>query len=422
MSGTGGLPQPQGDWPGTFDGAVPPPPPPPGAPLPTSPSVPPPGLPPSGRIEIAEADLYTPAVEERANRMREAVTPKLVREVGDPVLPSSKWGSVGPLVAAGSIGGFLGWGASELIVQTYRSEQAFIECFENLTFSNPACSYEPWYGTSPTIHSIMFVGTFALVLGAVIAGWDGIAARSSAKFWSLVLRALPLLGVAGVVGGWFAQEIFQSLVADATSASDYHLPRAMAWAVFGVGVGAALGASSRSANRALNGALGGAIGGFIGGFIFDFIDLSSSTGVPNRVVGLSITGIAIGLAIGLVEAARRDHWLEIVSGGMAGKQFILYNDTTAVGSGHTCDVTLIKDPGISAEHARLTRRGDGLVISGAYVGAPIMVNGTEVAEAPLNEGDLIQLGSTVLRYRSKDVMVPTGPVPGPYYPSGNPLR
>lgn len=391
-----------------------------GAPL----LLPPPPAADPNRLHISAEELAAPSISERVEQMRQAAVPQLVRPVGAATSTGRSFGAAGTMLLAGLVGGLVGWVGGELLSQSYAEENAIRECFASAGFPD-ACSYEPWYGTNLKVGSIMFVAPIAILLGAVIAGWDGISARSQQKFWSLVGRALPVLIAAGVIGGWLGQAIYESATKDATSFDDRHFPRGLAWAVFGCGIGLALGVASKSSKRAINGAIGGAIGGFIGGFAFDYINLSDSNGIPNRLIGITITGAVVGLAIGIVETARREHWLEIVSGGMAGKQFILYNDRTTIGSGHTADITLIKDPGISGEHAVVERSGASLNIRPVAAGAAIQVNGVVSGGQSLTEGDLVQLGSTVVRYRAKQAVMPTGmphlagggPIAGQYAPA-----
>ena len=110
--------------------------------------------------------------------------------------------------------------------------------------------------------------------------------------------------------------------------------------------------------------------------------------------------------MGLVETARREHWLEIVSGGMAGKQFILYHQQTVIGSGADCHVTLIKDPAISPQQLQLTQGAAGLTARSLDPQRPAQVNGSAILEHTLADADLLQVGSTVLRYRSKTAAAP----------------
>jgi Inner membrane component of T3SS, cytoplasmic domain len=188
--------------------------------------------------------------------------------------------------------------------------------------------------------------------------------------------------------------------------SHVHPPRGLAIGLVGIAIGAALGAASLSWQRALNGAIGGAVGGFVGGFLFDYFSSDSGSGVFPRLVALLVTGLLIGGSMGLIETARREHWLEILSGGMAGKQFILYNQQTTIGADAGCQVTLIKDPAIAPRHALLTRSASGLTVRSVDPASPALVNGQPVHEHLLADSDMLQLGLSMLRYRSKASSAP----------------
>lgn len=366
-------------------------------PNPNEPLKPPPAL------RITADELTGSEIDDRVRRMQEATAPALIQQVGTAdQSKGNSFGMVGAMSLAGLVGGLLGWAAVELVTQQWRFEQEFAR---------------PWYGFNPTVGNMLFLGVFGVVLGVVISGWDAIATRSPAKFWTMVGRAAPLLLAAAVIGGWITTKVYVALLEGIiddfqVDPSEMHLPRGIAWAMFGAAIGAAIGGASRSMRRTVNGAIGGAIGGFVGGFVFDFITISETNGIPNRIIGLTITGTIIGASIALVELARREHWIEIVSGGMAGKQFILHRDESTIGSAPTCDVTLIKDPALLPTHAVLRRTGDTLSVRAMDPAAAVQVNGAPVVEQALNDGDLVQLGSTVLRYRAKQGSMPTGtPLP-----------
>lgn len=370
------------------------------------------------RLVITSEELHTSDIDGRVQQMRAATAPQIVRAVGDAPSQVRTRSVALVMLLAGLVGGLLGWGASELISEQWRVEQSLT--VDNLTDCNPTtqeefqdCLYEPWYGLGPVASSIAFLTPFAVALGVLLIGWEGIQTRSGAKLWRTAGRALPILVAASALGAWLASEVFSSMIDDIRSVDDIHLPRAIAWAIASCAIGFAIGAASRSGQRILNGAIGGAVGGFVGGFAFDYIKLSDTNGVPNRAVGMTITGACVGLAIGLVEHARREHWLEIVSGGMAGKQFILYRDVTAIGSSPTCDITLIKDPGIGAQHATLQTSGGNAELRSFSPTLTVQVNGTPATHHRLSEGDLLQMGATILRYRTKAEATPTLAAPLP---------
>jgi hypothetical protein len=239
----------------------------------------------------------------------------------------------------------------------------------------------------------------------------------------IALPVLLLLTVAfgflanAIYSNWvdgIAEEAFDKMMGDEFSdeeafnswlSSQLHLPRGVAWSLLGTAAGLGVGIASLKWQRMVNGAVGGLVGGFLGGFLFDYFTAlrlsDDDTGLLARAIGLVLTGLLIGLGFGLVELARRQHWLEIVSGGMAGKQFILYSGKTTLGSGGSSDVTLIKDPGVLPQHAVLTQTGQVLTAQAAQPGAPVLVNGIAVVTQQLRDGDMLQVGSTVLRYRNR---------------------
>ena len=372
--------------------------------------------PPRPPVLVTWDELQAPEVSARVEQLRAAGAPPLVRAVGAP--PSSTTSvlrnGIVTLGIAGVVGGLVGWALSELITNTRAPEGT-----------------SHWYGDSDTAGAIVFVLFIALGLGGVLSAVDGLEARSLQKAWQRLRLALPVLAVGGVVGGYLAQKLYESRIdAAIKDASDYfdatgdtsgafeqlqgavHLSRGLGFALLGLAIGLALGLSSRSKQRAINGAIGGVVGGGVGGYVFDYVDLGDS-GAMNRLVAIVITGAVIGLAVGLVEQVRRELWLEIVSGGMAGKQFILYNDATVVGAGPSCDITLIKDPQIVDRHLLLSRSGSTTRATAATPGVPFLLNGQPVLESTLTDGDTVQVGSTVLRLRAKSASAPVaGPILG----------
>lgn len=367
-------------------------------------------------LEVTWDDLQDPSVVAAAHRMREAQNAPLVRQVGpSPELaPTSWWRSnLASLTLAGLVGGLAGEIATEIVLQPD--------------------STDPWYGHSSTTGNVLLSVVLSLVIGCVIVAWDAIITRDRSKLGRLLAIAAPVLLGAGLIGGFIANAIYrpmakhvlqQALLNHSDSLDDFenyvrdhlHLPRAIAIGMIGLAIGLALGAVSKSARRTLHGALGGAVGGFLGGFVFDFIATASSTSaVLPRIVAITLTGTVIGAAIGLVEQVAREHWLEIVSGGMSGKQFILYTAETTVGSSPAAQVTLVRDPHIAPFHAGLGRRGGVLVIRPLDYNAPVLVNRAQISgEHTLVDGEVVQLGTTLLRYRAKagNTQVPSGPIIG----------
>ncbi len=371
-------------------------------------------------IEVTWDELQTPDVQARVEQLRAAGAPPLVRAVGAPITTSTSVfrNGIASLGLVGTVGGLVGWALSELMTNSRADEHA-------------GRDVSHWYGSSATAAAVVFVLFIALGIGGILASWEGIEARSISKVWLRLRIALPVLAAGGALGGYFAEKVYESRIKSAvTSALTYldatgdeagaieqfkgaqHLARALGFALLGIAIGVALGAASKSRKRAVNGAVGGLVGGGVGGYMFDYVHVGDS-GVASRLIAITICGAVIGLAVGLVDHVRKDNWLEIVSGGMAGKQFILYNAQTVVGSGPSCDITLIKDPQVVDRHIVLQRSGATTKATAASHGVPFLLNGQPVLDATLSDGDTVQVGSTVLRLREKSASAPVaGPILG----------
>ena len=258
------------------------------------------------------------------------------------------------------------------------------------------------------------VGLFGAVFAAVYAAWED--ARSGV--WEAAARAaltgLVLGAIAGAATGAAAQLVFEQLVenileesniyelAETYSSADFYLTRALAWAIFGAGVGVALGVAKRSSRKTLNAAIGGVIGGALGGLVFHYASIHVEDVATAQLIGFGVVGLGIGIAIGLVEVARRQAWLKVVRGGMLGKEFIVYHQVTNIGSAPKCEITLIKDPQVSPFHCRIDDRGGRYSIA-AYEGSQVSINGTPVTSHWLRAGDAVEVGGTTLQYQERNL-------------------
>jgi len=259
------------------------------------------------------------------------------------------------------------------------------------------------------------IGLFGAIFAAVYAAWED--ARSGV--WEAAMRSalagLALGAVAGAATGAAAQLVFEQLVenileetdslsnlAEAYSSADFYLTRALAWAIFGGGVGIALGVAERSSRKTFNAAIGGLIGGALGGLVYHYASIHVQDEAMGQLIGFGVVGLGIGVAIGLVEVARRQAWLKVVRGGMLGKEFIVYHQVTNVGSAPKCEITLIKDPQVSPFHCRIDDRGGRYSVT-AYEGSQVSINGTPVTNHWLRAGDAVEVGGTTLQYQERQV-------------------
>jgi hypothetical protein len=214
------------------------------------------------------------------------------------------------------------------------------------------------------------------------------------------------------VSGWIADLVYTKIAQDAVehelrsgsiakNNAGLYLARGLGWALFGIGVGVTVGLITRSRKRAVNGALGGALGGLAGGLVFEFVAANMDAGAStSRLLGLAAIGALIALATRAIEAARREAWLQVVAGGMIGKEFILYHAITRIGASPDCEIFLLKDPAVAKLHAQIEDAGPLRTLTSAD-GASVLVNGTAVGSQVLRSGDQLQFGNTVMAYSER---------------------
>jgi hypothetical protein len=267
--------------------------------------------------------------------------------------------------------------------------------------------------TAADAHVGVWTGVIGAIFGGVLLGFDSaVAGAWEVAGTRFAKAAVPMFGaafVAGFIGNAVYLQILQGILEEALrgggvlSDNDirFYLARALGWALFGIGIGATIGLLNRSRRQAINGAIGGAIGGTAGGIVFQFVsaNLEAGNGL-SRLLGLAAVGGLIGLATRAVETARREAWLQILAGGMAGKEFILYHDVTRLGASPECEIFLLKDAAVAKFHAEIEDRGTQRILTAAP-GAPVLVNQVPVDSRVLRNGDQLQIGNTVIGYSER---------------------
>lgn len=348
-------------------------------------------------ITMSNEDLDSQEVRETVDGMVQARKQSLVRDVGNASDAKSGVGTlqaIAIITAGGAVGGLIAFLVNRVLFSV-------LELFEGNAFAT----------------NLGFTFVLAFFIGLAVAFSDVIASRNWAKLGVVAAIAVPTAVGASLIIGFFAHLFYTSgtewILDNAleqaaredwteTEFLDYvklwlHPVRGMAWMLVGVAAGIAAGAGSRSFKRVGIAAAGGAIGGFLGGFIFDFLPGE----IAAQIVGIVLLGTLIGLATGLVEQAAKSRWIEIVSGGLAGKQFILYKRQIQIGSSPQADITIIKDSSIP-DFAAVIDSGSGTArITATSPMFPVVVNGVAQVNCTISDGDIVTLGSSQLRFREK---------------------
>jgi hypothetical protein len=178
--------------------------------------------------------------------------------------------------------------------------------------------------------------------------------------------------------------------------------RAMAWSLASIPAGMGQGIALKERKVILNGVVGAVLGGLVGGLLFDPISLVFMTedgqATYSRAVGFASIGCFVGLFVGLVEGWTKTAWLLMRKGPLAGKQFIMFKDTTVLGSSPKADVYLFKDDAIEPRHAQIINRGGRFEIEDCNTPDGTYVNGVPITRHVLQPGDQIVLGKTVLEF------------------------
>ncbi|MBW3539866.1 MAG: FHA domain-containing protein [Planctomycetes bacterium] len=182
--------------------------------------------------------------------------------------------------------------------------------------------------------------------------------------------------------------------------------RSLAWAIVGIAAGIGQGIALKQRKVIVNGLVGGLLGGLAGGLLFDplamFLRNDVNDAWLSRSVGFTVIGVLVGLFIGLVETWTKTAWLLMRKGPLAGKQFVIYRETTVLGSSPRAEIYLFKDDAIEPRHALIRNRGGRFEIEDLDTPDGTYVNGSPVHRQFLHNGDQIVLGRTVLEFSLRE--------------------
>ena len=280
---------------------------------------------------------------------------------------------------AGLIGGAMAWGLAELVLENNH------------------------LGTGEEILISMAIwgACIGAAMGSVLGCADGITGKVNEKAVTggAIGGAVGLIG--GSIGGFSGQLLYSVLGGGSNAALGAQiLARTFGWGILGMFIGIAQGVPGKTTKKVVNGLIGGLIGGTIGGLAFDFLCGAANTDVIGRMFAITALGAVTGVSIGMVEEARKEAWLKVIEGPLSGKQFIVYDTITRIGSSPKCEIVLIKDPNVQAEHCRIVCKTNVYYIE-CPQGVTIPINGLSTNNGRLKSGDVISVGRSKLVYEDK---------------------
>lgn len=339
----------------------------------------------------------------------------------------------------GLISSFVGWGFGEALQYLERTNDWYIarpayqgylylkeqgaESWQISSYFN-AIKQEPLFRNNPYFDSDMTAEKFEtmrksdelkLVIYNIlwyifVAVWIAIGlsvAESVVEFnWVKTLQNLALALLIASVGAFiislFLDRIYVFLLGDNPNFVQQVFARTVGWGLLGLFVSVTPGILMRSWKKLLLGLLGGLIGGIIGGLLFDIVCEVAKTDILSRCIGVVAFGTLSGVATAFLENVAKQGWLKIKAGLIAGKQFIIYKNPTTIGSSPKCDVYLFKDTSIAGIHAAIHLQNGNYILC-SQIGALTYVNNQIVQEYRLNNGDIIQIGQTVIQFEAKKI-------------------
>jgi hypothetical protein len=341
-------------------------------------------------IEITREELESSSVTAAVERAREAAQVPLRREVG----------------AADLTKGFnTGLQMVKNIVAAVAASVLYTIVYE-VFFSRATANTEEELIQQAALNYAVMAAIFVLFLTALQGIDEGSPEKAVRMFGTAVVPALLLGAMMGAVGQWLYIELF-----DMTNSDGFDWVRGVAWVPQSLAIGVSIGVGFRSVQKGINAVIGGAVGGFVGGAVFNIIYNATAsgddTGTLSRLIGFAVIGVLVGGGIGLADAVRKNLWLQIATGGMAGKQFIVYQQNAVLGSSSSADITLIKDPEIAGMHVRLSQKSGGTTFEVLDGASDVLLNGEAARSGKLSDGVLLQVGGTVLQFGEKNVEMPT---------------
>lgn len=351
-------------------------------------------------LRIDAKELFSPQVEEYLD-----VQSALQRGVED-IEPQSLFvrvvfSSWFYLAICAGLGGFCGWAILEPFLDDNELQQGG--------------------NATSTIAALLMFPTVAAFVGLFLGAAEGIMCRNPRRavisgavglgvgFGGGMVALIPtgmVFGMMSTIAASFWKNPQPGQMPNGLALLIFMMGRAAAWAIVSIPAGLGQGIALREKKVAFNGLLGGVLGGLLGGLLFDPISLIFMTAdgqaTASRAIGMSIVGVMVGLFVGLVEGWTKTAWLLMRKGPLAGKQFVLFKDTTVLGSSPKAEIYLFKDDAIEPRHAIIHNRGGRFELEDCETPDGTYINGIPIKKQVLQTGDQIVMGKTVLEFSLRE--------------------
>jgi len=258
--------------------------------------------------------------------------------------------------------------------------------------------------TGDTIAYYISAAIAAGAIGAFITAVDTSAVRVTPESQRRFIRGFAICALLSLLSTYLGNYVFNAVLqaggvgfspnGELISGSIITLviARLLGWAIDGALVGAGVGLATPTMENVPKGAVGGLVGGAVGGIGFDLIGAIAGGGLASRFFGEAVTGLAIGLFIGLVQELTKAAWVTVEHGRLRGRQYRIEGARATIGRAEENPVGLFGDPLVQQRHAVIERRGADYVIRNLAVQEGTFVNGKRIESVDLHDGDRINIG------------------------------
>jgi len=253
--------------------------------------------------------------------------------------------------------------------------------------------------------AVVMVVSVGATLGVGLSQVGGLAAFQGKK--QLVRLGPGLLGglVGGIVGGLLGNLLFYLLGSRLIGLT--FAGRVLGWTLLGIAIGTCEGLLERNWRKIRNGLIGGTLGGLIGGVIFNPVSSLIGSPVSSRAFAFVAVGLCLGMFISLVEVLMKEAWLTVEDGFRPGRQLILKDEVTTMGTSEKAGLIFIAygAKGVEPMHVRICRQNNGaFTVEDLNSRTGTLVNGEPVKiSTQLSDGDVIEFGVNKVRFNSRHV-------------------
>jgi MFS family permease len=155
--------------------------------------------------------------------------------------------------------------------------------------------------------------------------------------------------------------------------------------------------------------VGGTIGGLIGGLfaiLLNYVVGKFATSPDNlwspTAIGFIVIGACIGLLVGLAQVILKDAWIKVEAGFRPGREMLISKAKTSIGRAEGSDIALFGDSGVEKAHAQILLEDGRYFLEDLQTPGGTYINEQKIqGKTPLNAGDLIRMGKSVLLFNER---------------------